>query len=128
MSLRSPLSKVLGRGSAKNGVGHWWAQRVTASALILLTAWFVVSLLALPALDYASVAAWVHAPLSAVLLALLVGTLVYHSQLGVQVVVEDYVASKGIKVLTMLIVNFVHVLLGALGVFAVLRVAFGAAV
>lgn len=128
MSLRSPLSRVLGRGSAKNGVHHWWAQRVTASALILLSIWFVVALLSLPNLDYAAVASWVHSPVSAVLLALLVGTLAYHSQLGVQVVVEDYVASKGTKVLVMLIVNFVHVLLGALGVFAVLRVAFGAPV
>ena len=67
------------------------------------------------------------APLNT-LLSLLVITLVYHSQLGIQVVVEDYVASKGTRVLTMLVVNFVHVLLGALGVFAVLRVAFGAAV
>jgi succinate dehydrogenase / fumarate reductase membrane anchor subunit len=126
MSLRSPLSRVLGRGSAKNGVHHWWAQRVTASALILLSIWFVIALLALPGLDYASVSAWVHQPVSAVLLALLVGTLAYHSQLGVQVVVEDYIAGKGTKVLVMLVVNFLHVLLGALGVFAVLRVAFGA--
>jgi succinate dehydrogenase / fumarate reductase, membrane anchor subunit len=127
MSLQSPLARVLGRGSAKDGVGHWWAQRVSAAALILLTGWFVISLLMLPGLDYAAVLAWVQVPLSAVLLSLLVITLVYHSQLGIQVVVEDYVASKGIKVLTMLVVNFVHVLLGALGVFAVLRVAFGAA-
>ena len=127
MSLQSPLAKVLGRGSAKDGVGHWWAQRVTATGLILLTGWFVISLLSLPGLDYAAVVAWMHSPTSAVLLALLIITLVYHSQLGVQVVIEDYVANKGIKILTMLIVNFLHVLIGALGVFAVLRVAFGGA-
>ena len=125
MSLQSPLARVLGRGSAKDGVGHWWAQRVTAAGLVLLTGWFVFSLLALPGYDYAAVVAWVQSPSSAVLLALLIISLVYHSQLGVQEVIEDYVASKGIKILTMLIVNFLHVLLGALGVFAVLRVAFG---
>ncbi len=127
MSLQSPLARVLGRGSAKDGVSHWWGQRVSASALLLLTAWFVFALLTLPDLGYAAVFSWVQSPLNAVLLSLLIITLVYHSQLGVQVVIEDYVANKGIKILTMLIVNFVHVLLGALGVFAVLRVAFGGA-
>ncbi len=127
MSLQSPLARVLGRGSAKEGAHHWWAQRVSAMALILLTAWFVVAIVLLPGLGFAAVTAWVRSPLNAVLLSLLVATLVYHSQLGVQVVVEDYVAHKGTKIATMLIVNFVHVLLGALGVFAVLRVAFGGA-
>ncbi len=127
MSLRSPLGKVLGRGSAKEGASHWWAQRVSASALVLLTAWFVVSVLRLPDFGYAAVFAWVQSPLSAVLLSVLIITLVYHSQLGLQVVIEDYVAHKGVKIFTMLIVNFVHVLVGALGVFSVLRVAFGGA-
>jgi succinate dehydrogenase / fumarate reductase, membrane anchor subunit len=127
MSLQSPLGKVLGRGSAKDGVSHWWGQRVSASALIVLTLWFVYALLMLPDMGYAAVFSWLQSPLSAVLLSLLIIMLAYHSQLGVQVVIEDYVASKGIKIVTMLIVNFVHVLLGALGVFAVLRVAFGGA-
>jgi len=127
MSLTSPLARVLGKGSAKDGSGHWWSQRVTAAALVLLALWFVVSLLMLPDLGYAAVVAWVQSPLNAVLLSLLVVTLVYHSQLGVQVVVEDYVAGKGTKLATMLVVNFLHVLIGATGVFSILRVAFGVA-
>lgn len=127
MSLRSPIGRVLGLGSAKEGVSHWWAQRVTAVGLVLLTLWFVSSLLRLGDFGYAAVTAWIGAPVNAVLLCLMIGTLVYHSQLGVQVVVEDYVSNQGWKVVTMLLLNFIHIALAALGVFAVLRIAFGAA-
>jgi len=126
MSLRSPMSRVLGLGAAKDGVGHWWSQRVTSVALVILGLWFVSALLRLGAFDFATVTAWIAKPVNAVLLILLVGTAVYHSQLGVQVVVEDYVASKGAKVVTMLALNFLHVALAALGIFAILRIAFGA--
>jgi succinate dehydrogenase / fumarate reductase membrane anchor subunit len=126
MSLRSPIGRVLGLGTAKDGVGHWWSQRVTAVALVVLSLWFVSALLRLDDLNYALVTAWVAKPVNSVLLSLLVGTAVYHSQLGVQVVVEDYVTGNGAKVVTMLLVNFVHIALGALGIFAVLKIAFGA--
>ncbi|HKE93589.1 MAG TPA: succinate dehydrogenase, hydrophobic membrane anchor protein, partial [Povalibacter sp.] len=76
---------------------------------------------------YPVVTAWIAAPVHAVLLSLLIGTLVYHSQLGVQVVVEDYVSHHGLKVATLLLLNFVHIAVAALGVFSVLRIAFGAA-
>jgi succinate dehydrogenase / fumarate reductase membrane anchor subunit len=126
MSLRSPIGRVLGLGAAKEGVGHWWTQRVTAVALVVLCLWFVSALLRLHDFSYALVTFWISKPVNAVLLSLLVGTVVYHSQLGVQVVVEDYVTGKGSKVVTMLLVNFVHVALGALGIFSVLKIAFGA--
>jgi succinate dehydrogenase / fumarate reductase membrane anchor subunit len=126
MSLRSPIGRVLGLGAAKEGVGHWWSQRVTAVALVLLSLWFVSALVRLGDLNYALVTAWISTPVNAVLLSLLVGTAVYHSQLGVQVVVEDYVTGKGAKVVTMLVINFAHVALGALGIFSVLKIAFGA--
>jgi len=124
MSLRSPLGKVLGLGSAKTGAGHWWSQRVSAVGLVLLAPWFLLSLIALGDLSYANVIAWVAAPLNTVLLSLLVLTVTYHAQLGLQVVVEDYVAHKGARMLVMLVINFGLVLLGLLGVFSVLRIAF----
>lgn len=126
MSLRSPMGRVLGLGSAKEGLSHWWAQRVTAVALVLLTLWFASALLRLGDFSYPVVVAWLEMPLSAVLLSLLIGTAMYHSHLGVQVVVEDYVVSHGLKIVTMLLLTFFHIALAALGVFSVLRIAFGA--
>lgn len=127
MSLRSPVGRVLGLGSAGEGVGHWWTQRVSSVALVLLGLWFVFVLIRLPDLGYQTVTAWMASPANAVLLSLLVGTTVYHSLLGVQVVVEDYVSHHGAKIATMLLLQFVHFVLGALGIFSVLRVAFGSA-
>jgi succinate dehydrogenase / fumarate reductase membrane anchor subunit len=125
MSLRSPISRVTGLGTAKEGVGHWWSQRVTSVALLLLGLWFVASLLRMPGLSHELVTTWIAMPLNAVLLLLLIGTLVYHSQLGVQVVVEDYVHHHGLKIATMLLLTFAHVVVAALAIFAVLRIAFG---
>jgi succinate dehydrogenase / fumarate reductase membrane anchor subunit len=125
MSLRSPLGRVLGLGSAKDGTAHWWAQRVTAVALIPLTLWFMISLLALPALDYDTVRAWLSVHFSGFLAALLVAVLAHHSYLGTSVVVEDYVHSAGTKLVSLLLLRFVHVLVGGLSIFAILRVAFG---
>lgn len=127
MSLRSPVGRVLGLGTAKEGASHWWAQRVSSVALAILTLWFVFSLLRMPDLSYVVVVPWIAAPLNAVLSLLLVGTLVYHSHLGVQVVVEDYVHRHGLKIAMMLLLTFVHVALAALAIFAVLRIAFGGA-
>jgi succinate dehydrogenase / fumarate reductase, membrane anchor subunit len=126
MSLRSPLGRVLGLGAAKEGAAHWWAQRVTSVALLILGLWFVGALVALGDFSHGNVLAWISRPVHAVLLCLLVGTTVYHSLLGVQVVVEDYVTSHATKIITMLLLNFLHVALAALGIFAILRIAFGA--
>jgi succinate dehydrogenase / fumarate reductase membrane anchor subunit len=126
MSLRSPLGRVLGRGAAKDGVRHWWHQRLTSLALVPLTAWFVVSLLALPSLSYATLVAWMSHSSTALPLILLVLVAAWHSQLGVRVVVEDYVPGAGARTLTLVLIGFTHVLLAAAGVFAVLRVACGA--
>ena len=125
MSLRSPIGRVTGLGTAKDGAGHWWSQRVTSVALVLLGMWFVASLLRMPNFGYELVTTWIAMPLNAVLLLLLIGTLVYHSQLGVQVVVEDYVHHHGLKIATMLLLTFAHVVVAALAIFAVLRIAFG---
>jgi succinate dehydrogenase / fumarate reductase membrane anchor subunit len=125
VSLRSPLGRVLGLGSAKEGTGHWWAQRVSAIALIPLTLWFLFSLLALPALDYATVRAWLSYPLSGFLAVLLVAVLTHHSYLGTTEVIEDYVPSVGTKLFSLLCLQFLHVLVGGASIFAILRVAFG---
>jgi succinate dehydrogenase / fumarate reductase membrane anchor subunit len=127
MSLQTPLGRVLGLGAAKEGVQHWWVQRLTSVALVPLSIWFVVSLLALPSLDHATVAAWLRQSWSALLLILLVLTAGWHSQLGMRVVVEDYVHDTGLRTLVLVLLTFAHVLLAAAAVLAVLRVALGGA-
>jgi succinate dehydrogenase / fumarate reductase membrane anchor subunit len=123
MSLRSPLGRVLGLGSAKEGVHHWWVQRVSSVALVPLTIWFVVSLLSLPSLDYPTVVAWMSESSTALGLVVLVLAATRHSQLGMRVVVEDYVHANGPKIVTLIVLTFAHVLIAAAGVFAVLKVA-----
>ncbi len=125
MSLRSPLGRVLGMGSAKDGTGHWWAQRVSSVALIPLTLWFFYSLISLPDLEYPTVKAWLALPISSFLAALSVTVLTHHSYLGTTVVVEDYVHAAGLKVATLMCLRFLYVLFGGASIFAILRVAFG---
>ena len=125
MSLRSPLSRVLGSGSAKEGTEHWWSQRVTAIALLVLGAWFMISLRGVDSYQQADLHAWVAYPVNAVMLLLLSVTLAWHSALGVQVVIEDYVHGPAIKIVSLLLSKFVHVFLGLAAVFAVLWVSLG---
>lgn len=127
MSLRSPLGRVLGLGSAKSGHGHWWAQRLTAAALVPLGLWFLVSLAGLAGADHAIVAAWMREPLHAVLLLLTLATLLYHSNLGLQVVIEDYVGRAPAKVITLVLIRFAHVGLAAAGSYSILSVSLGGA-
>ena len=127
MSLTTPLRQVLGLGSAKQGVHHWWHQRLTSVALVPLSIWLLVSLVALPGYDHATVIAWMAQSWTALLLILFVLIAVWHSQLGLTVIVEDYVHAAGAKTVTLVLLGFAHVLLAAAGVFAVLRVAFGGA-
>jgi succinate dehydrogenase / fumarate reductase, membrane anchor subunit len=125
MSLRSPLSRVLGLGSAKDGTSHWWAQRVTAVALVPLALWFVFSLLTLPDFEYETVRTWASVPITGFLALLLLGVLSYHSYLGTIVIIEDYVTSSGMKVLTLMSLRFLYVLAGGAAMFAILRLVFG---
>jgi len=120
MSLRSPLGYVLGHGSAREGVHHWWHLRTTSAALAVLGTWFVFSVLTLPDLGRAAVIGWLSKPVSAVLMFLFVLVTVW-----LQVVVEDYVRGKGARVLTLVVVRFLHVLVGAAALFAVLKLALG---
>ncbi len=123
--LRSPLGRAVGPGSAKEGVEHWWAQRVTAVALILLGLWFAASLVALAGADRAQVLRWLHEPLPAILTILTVIALFYHGALGLQVVIEDYVHSEWLKISSLVVMRLVSVALAVAGIFAVLRIAFG---
>ncbi len=125
MQFRSPLGKVRGLGSAKDGTHHWWMQRVTALALIPLAVWFVVSVVALVGKDHAAFVGWVRNPVSATLLVLLIAATFHHAQLGVQVVIEDYVHREGTKIASLLVVKGLAVLLAGIGIVSVLRIAFG---
>jgi succinate dehydrogenase / fumarate reductase, membrane anchor subunit len=123
MSLRSPLGRVLGHGPAKEGAHHWWVQRLTSIALIPLTVWFVISLLSLPGYDRSTVIAWVSQSWTALLLVLFIAITAWHSKLGVQVVIEDYVHG-GMKTLSLILSTFAHSLVAAAALFAVLKMAF----
>lgn len=124
-SLRSPMGRVLGLGSAREGTGHWWSQRVTAVGVLLLGAWFLLSLQFLPGLGHEDVVAWLARPLNAVLMLLLIGTVTAHSDSGVQVVIEDYVHQPLLRTISLVLQRFAHVLVAAAAAFSVLRIAFG---
>ena len=125
MPFRSPLGNARGLGSAKDGTHHWWMQRVTALALIPLALWFVASVVALIGKDHMAFTAWVKSPVSATLLVLLIAATFHHAQLGVQVVIEDYVHHEGTKVTSILLVKGAALVLAGIGIFSVLRIAFG---
>ena len=125
--MKSPLNQVLGLGSAKEGTSHWWHQRLTAVALVPLGLWFAIALLGLDLGSYDALVEWIRDPLTAVLLSLSVTCLAYHSWLGIQVVVEDYVGPKGGRIVALLLSSFAHAFLLAASLFAVLKIAFGAA-
>ncbi len=125
MSMRSPLGRVRGLGSAREGVGHWWAQRMTSLALIPLALWFVASLVTLTGADHATARDWIGAPVPAALLVLLIVAAFYHGALGFRVIIEDYVHHEGAKLAALIAVNGLSLLLGLAGVLAVLMVLFG---
>lgn len=125
MSLRSPLGSVLGLGTAKDGTTHWWGQRVSGVALALLGTWFAVSLATLDGFSHAHAVAFIGTSTNAVLLMLLCVTMAYHSYLGLQVVIEDYVHSHGLKVTSLVLSRFAHILFAVLGVYSVLRLGIG---
>jgi succinate dehydrogenase / fumarate reductase, membrane anchor subunit len=126
MGAGTDLGRVRGLGSAKDGAHHWWLQRVTAIANLVLMLWFVFSLVRLPSLDYSSVTLWLRQPVAAVPMLLLIVSVFWHLRLGVQVLIEDYVHGST-RIVCMLALNF-YVLAGAAAaVFAVLKIALGAA-
>ncbi|MBF0333145.1 MAG: succinate dehydrogenase, hydrophobic membrane anchor protein [Alphaproteobacteria bacterium] len=125
MSMRSSLGRVRGLGSAKEGAGHWWVQRLTAIALVPLSLWFVISVIGLIGVDHAALRAWMGVPGNTALMALFLGTLFHHAQLGAQVVIEDYVHGEAAKTAGIIIVKLLAWALGVFSIVAVLKVAFG---
>lgn len=122
--LRSPLARAMGLGSAKEGVEHWWKERVSAAALVPLTLWFAASIIAHTGSDYVTFIAWLKTPLASILMNVLLIALFYHTALGLQVVIEDYVHS-GARFAALVAVRLGCVAFAAAGIMAVLSIAFG---
>lgn len=125
MSLRTPLGQVRGLGSAKDGTHHWWMQRVTALALVPLTVWFAIGVIAHVGADQAAVQAWLGNPVNAALMILFVAVAFYHGYLGAQVVIEDYVHHELTKLGAIVAVKFAAAFLGLVSIVAVLKLATG---
>jgi succinate dehydrogenase / fumarate reductase membrane anchor subunit len=125
MNLRTPLAKVRGLGSARHGTHHFWYQRLSAVALVPLTLWATASMLRLTSTDHAAVSAWMSIPFNALLLLLLIAALFYHAQLGVQVVIEDYIDSEWQKLSCIILIKFLALLGGTASALAVLKVFLG---
>ncbi len=124
--LRTTLGRVRGLGSAKEGVSHWWAQRLTAIALVPLVLWFVVSVISLAGADHATVRAWAGGPIVATLLVAMIVAVFFHAKLGLQVVLEDYIHHEGTRVTAIVVMQGAVFLVGLAGVIAVLKLALGA--
>ena len=120
MEMRSTLSRTRGLGSAKEGVAHWWAQRVTGVALVPLSLWFVYTAVSLVGADLNAFRAWAAEIGNPALMILFTVALFHHAQLGVQVVIEDYVHNEAVKVASVLAVKLIAVLLAVSCILAVL--------
>ncbi len=118
------IGRVRGLGSAKSGAHHWWLERLTSVSTLLLFIWLLVALLRLPRLDHEMVTEWLASPLAAVPMLLLIVSTFWHTKLGMQVIIEDYVHEEGMKLFTITLLNFLVVALGALAFFSVLKIAF----
>lgn len=124
MGTGTELGRVRGLGSARGGTHHWINQRITAVGNVILLPWLLFSLLRLPSLDHASVTDWLAEPLVAVPMILMVISVFYHFRLGLQVVIEDYIHEEALKFGALLLLNFYAIGVGALGIFAVAKIAF----
>lgn len=125
MNMRSTLGRVRGLGSAHEGVGHWWMQRLTAIALVPLALWLVISVIRLAGADYEHFRGWMALPGNTTLMILLIVVTFHHAQLGLQVVVEDYAHREWAKMAGIILVKFSAFLLGTFAIVSVLKTAFG---
>jgi succinate dehydrogenase / fumarate reductase, membrane anchor subunit len=126
MSIRTPLARARGLGSAKDGTHHWWMQRVTSVALVPLVLWFTISVMVLVRAHdaaHGAVQSWLGNPVNAGLMIALLVAMFYHAKLGAQVIIEDYVHPESAKIAALLVVQFLLFLLGAIAIVAVLKIA-----
>lgn len=123
-NLRSPLSEVKGHGSAKEGTSHFWTQRLSAIALIPLVFWLCFAVASLPGTDYLSVREWLSSPFTSVMMVLFIMVAFFHSRLGLQAVIEDYVSGHAGRTVAIIGITFAAAVLAVIGVFSVLRIAF----
>lgn len=126
MSLRDPLARVRGLGSAREGVAHWWAQRLSAILLIPLSIWFLLSASAYIGADYPDARVYLAQPVNAFLMMVFVLTLLYHGMLGIQVVIEDYVEHRALELGLHVVVKLSAFLCALGSVFALIRITLGA--
>lgn len=127
MSLRNPLAVARNHGAAKDGVHHWWVQRLSALILIPLTIWLLVAICMAGEQDYEGLRAWLALPWNTVAALLLNAMLFYHGQLGVQVVIEDYIDARWLEVSLQILVKFGALVFSVMGTLAILRIAFNVA-
>ena len=122
-NMKTPLAQERGLGAAKSGLSHWWHQRLTAIAMVGLVAWMCALVVMLAGADVESAMSLLSHPLNAAILILFVGVGFWHSALGLQVVLEDYVAHEGIRLTMIIALRMVLILLGAMSMLSLLKIA-----
>lgn len=123
MSFNTPISKVRGLGSARNGTHHWWMQKIAAVALVPLTIWFVASIVQMTKADYFTVISWLSSPIPAILMLIYIVIAIYHLRLGLQAIVEDYIHGGGMKVGLQFSILFGCTIIAVAAIFSVLKIA-----
>lgn len=126
MSQRTPLAKVRGLGSAKEGTEHFWKQRITAVSNLILVCWMFVVLVKIAGADYQTVKSTLARPQNAIAITLLMLSASMHMRLGMQTIIEDYVHSEGRKVLCLMLNSFFSILIALTSIYAILKLSLGA--
>ncbi|RTL69367.1 MAG: succinate dehydrogenase, hydrophobic membrane anchor protein [Hyphomicrobiales bacterium] len=126
MSQRTPLAKVRGLGSAKEGTDHFWKQRVTAVANLVLVCWLFVVLVKIAGADYDTVKRTLARPQNAIAITLLMLSAAMHMRLGMQVIIEDYVHTEGRKIFLLMLNSFFTIVVALSSIYAILKLSFGA--
>jgi succinate dehydrogenase / fumarate reductase membrane anchor subunit len=124
MEFRTPIKQARGLGASHHGAAHWWVQRLTAIGMVPLMLWLVTGIAANAGGGYLDTISWLGSPFNAVLMVLAFGVLFYHAALGLQVVLEDYVSHKGVRLGLVIAVRFLAIALATAAILAVVRIAF----
>ena len=125
MESETPLAQARGLGSAHEGADHWWQERLSSVAVLVLLIWLAVSLLRLPDLSYGMVSGWLRDPVNAAAMMLLIVTSFWHGKLGLKVVIDDYVHEQGNRTILLILLDFAVYAGGALAIVSLLKVFLG---